>query len=81
MPRNRNSAGRAILEGWEALEYVKQLKDGLVGICEEAKKTVMPPSLNHSARKCKQLKTQEIVSVGTESQSFRKNPVEFDSRP
>jgi hypothetical protein len=66
-------------EDWEAQEDPKQANDRLIDICEEVQKKGMPPFSYRLVHKALLLKTQEIVSICSWSQSFRTDPVRSDS--
>jgi hypothetical protein len=68
-------------EDWEAQEDPKQANDRLADICEEVKKKGMPPFSYRLLHKELRLKTQEIDSICSWSQSFRTNPVRSDGHP
>jgi hypothetical protein len=68
-------------EDWEALGESKQATDRVVGICEEITKKGMPPFSYRMVHGEVQLKTQEIASICSWSQHFRKNPVGSGTHP
>lgn len=68
-------------EDWEALESPKQANDRLIDICEEVKKKGMPPFSYRLVHEDSRLKTQEISSLCSWSESFRTNPNGSDARP
>jgi hypothetical protein len=68
-------------EDWEALEDPKQANDRLLGICKEIKLKGMPPFSYRLVHGYLRLKTQEISSICSWSESFRTNPIGPGTHP
>lgn len=68
-------------EDWEALEDPKEANDRLLGICKEIKQKGMPPFSYRLVHGYLRLKTKEIDSLCSWSESFRTNPIGPGTNP